>query len=996
MADIDAKHLQHALGRLAGAVKEGKFGDVNSIVFSLSQEQGTGAYSKQQAMMLWLTGYLFADTVFVCFADKMLVFTSKKKAEALKPPTEGSPIPCEFIIRNKADKDAANIKKVVETITAAGKRVGYLVNKRKLDQGPFLTSFYAALEKSAELVDASEQVAVLLAGKTDEEVAWTEVAATASSLAMNKEMKRSLLNNFGEPQPAAHEEIAAGVRESVENGKQAAKLKLSPHDFEVCYEPIVQSGKRLSLKLSVMSDERRLKPGVVLCSVGIKYKSMCANVGRTFFVEATKDQEENYKFALEMSEVLQKALKPGATLGDAHAAVVSFVQEKRPELVDHLPKTLGFSTGLEFRDSFLTIKANNQHKITANMTLCLTVGLQDLKSKKGEYAINIVDTVVVKESGVEVLTAKSKSTWDHCSFEFDQEEKETTTEDAVRELLKDEHRPKRQTTTSFASKEDQRREHQKELGRKLHEAAKRRLENEGDVSDEEEHKEEIVAYTSNKAFPKREAARLKIFVDSKHETVILPIFGIATPFHISTIKNTSYADDTQTPFLRINFATPGITTIRSGATAGQPSLVYLKEISYRGSAASIQAAHTGIKNLQSRYRQLERERKEREDLVEQADLVLRRDPNRRLVLRDLFMRPNTHKRAQGMLEAHENGLRYSSRKGDNVDILYSNIKHAFFQPPEHEVQILLHFHLKNAILIGKKQHKDITFYTEIGEVQTDLAMSRFQRSERDEYEAEQRERRMRRKLKQLFRQFFEQVERETDGKVQFEVPNWDLGFPGVPFKTTVHIRPTENCLVNLSEQPAFVLPLSDVERVHFERMDFRNRSFDMVFIFKDYKRKVQMISNIPMQHHDHLMTWLDDRNIKYTQATLPIKWNRVMKEVVENYSQFIEDGGWSFLEDEDEEEEQGEDGEPIGSDKEDSDFQVSEDELEEEESDEEEFEDDDFDDEEEEDEEEFVDDEEGESWEELERQAAEEDRKRAHNQHEERTSRQPSKRPKRR
>ena len=85
---------------------------------------------------------------------------------------------------------------------------------------------------------------------------------------------------------------------------------------------------------------------------------------------------------------------------------------------------------------------------------------------------------------------------------------------------------------------------------------------------------------------------------------------------------------------------------------------------------------------------------------------------------------------------------------------------------------------QNAILVGRKQHKDITFYTEIGEVQTDLSMSRFQRSERDEYEQEQRERRVRKKLKQLFRKFFEQVERETDGRVQFEVPNWELGFPG--------------------------------------------------------------------------------------------------------------------------------------------------------------------------------------------------------------------------
>jgi nucleosome binding factor SPN SPT16 subunit len=36
------------------------------------------------------------------------------------------------------------------------------------------------------------------------------------------------------------------------------------------------------------------------------------------------------------------------------------------------------------------------------------------------------------------------------------------------------------------------------------------------------------------------------------------------------------------------------------------------------------------------------------------------------------------------------------------------------------------------------------------------------------------------------------------------------------------------------------LTLSDVERVHFERVEFHLRQFDMVFIFKDYKRKVRI------------------------------------------------------------------------------------------------------------------------------------------------------------
>ncbi len=47
-------------------------------------------------------------------------------------------------------------------------------------------------------------------------------------------------------------------------------------------------------------------------------------------------------------------------------------------------------------------------------------------------------------------------------------------------------------------------------------------------------------------------------VDTKRDSVILPIFGLPTPFHVSSIKNTSYNDqDEEQVVLRINFAAPG-------------------------------------------------------------------------------------------------------------------------------------------------------------------------------------------------------------------------------------------------------------------------------------------------------------------------------------------------------------------------------------------------------------------------------------------------------
>ena len=62
------------------------------------------------------------------------------------------------------------------------------------------------------------------------------------------------------------------------------------------------------------------------------------------------------------------------------------------------------------------------------------------------------------------------------------------------------------------------------------------------------------------------------------------------------------------------------------------------------------------------------------------------------------------------------------------------------------------------------------------------------------------------------------------------------------------------CVLNF--QPPFVISLEDLELVHFERVQFHLKNFDMVFIFKNYHRKVAMINAIPMNMLDHVKNWL--------------------------------------------------------------------------------------------------------------------------------------------
>eukprot|EP00884_Botryococcus_braunii_P008699 jgi/Botrbrau1/17830/Bobra.0127s0074.1 len=215
------------------------------------------------------------------------------------------------------------------------------------------------------------------------------------------------------------------------------------------------------------------------------------------------------------------------------------------------------------------------------------------------------------------------------------------------------------------------------------------------------------------------------------------------------------------------------------------------------------------------------------------------------------------------------------------------------------------------------------------------------------------------------------VGRDLD--LDFEIPFRELGFMGVPHRTTAFIMPTVNCLVELIEMPFTVVTMSEVNIVNLERVGFNLRNFDMTLVFKDLTRDVLRIDAIPTKSLDTIREWLSSIGIKYYEGKMNLNWKPILKSIMEDPEQFIADGGWNFLDaeggedDEGEEDEEEEDQEfaPDSSEgEESSDDASSDDESLEEEGD-------DSDEDASEDEEE----EEGMSWDELEEEAIKEDRR---------------------
>lgn len=886
-------------------------------------------YLKSSALNMWLMGYEFPETIMVFMKKQIHFLCSQKKADVLRPveKTAKEAVGAEVVIHVKARSDdgTALMEAIFSAIHSLSKAdgqqvpvVGYIA--REVPEGKLLEAWAEKLKTADfQLSDVTNGLSELFAVKDDAELLNVKKAAHLTANVLKNYVVPKLENVIDEEKKVTHSSLMDETEKAILDPSRA-KVKLKVDSIDICYPPIFQSGGEFDLRPSAASNDELLyydSASVIICAVGSRYNSYCSNCARTFLIDANPLQSKAYEVLLKAHEAAISMLKSGNKLNAAYQAAFSVVEKDAPELLPNLTKSAGTGMGLEFRESGLNINAKNERIVKENMVFNVSLGFQNLQNqtsnpKNQNFSMLLADTVIVGKEKSDVATHMSSKAVKDVAYSFNEDEEEEERPKAKPEANGVDAFTSKTTLRSDnqESKEELRRQHQAELARQKNEETARRLaggrSGAGDNRNAAKTSTDLVAYKSvNDLPPPRDSM---IQVDQKNEAVLLPIYGSMVPFHVATIRTVSSQQDTnRNCYIRIIFNVPGTPfNPHDSNTSKFQGAIYLKEVAFRSKdSRHISEVVQQIKTLRRQVMARESERAERATLVTQEKLQLAGNRMKPIKLSDLWIRPafgGRGRKIPGTLEAHVNGFRYSTtRQDERVDIMFGNIKHAFFQPAEKEMITLLHFHLHNHIMVGNRKTKDVQFYVEVMDVVQTLGGGKRSAYDPDEIEEEQRERDRKNKINMDFQNFVNRVndhwgQPQFGGlDLEFDQPLRELGFHGVPYKASAFIVPTSTCLVELIETPFLVVTLSEIEIVNLERVGLGQKNFDMTIVFKDFKRDVLRIDSIPSTSLDGIKEWLDTTDIKYYESRLNLNWRQILKTITDDPQSFIDDGGWEFL-----------------------------------------------------------------------------------------------------
>lgn len=530
-------------------------------------------------------------------------------------------------------------------------------------KGPFVDEWKKAFSENCKDIEQVDIAQALSAGafsvKDETELRAMRTSSKACVALLTPYFLDEMSSILDQDKKIKHSALADKVFGKIEDtsfwktvelpNRQKMPSDFDPEQLDWILGPIVQSGGKFDLKWQSDSDDEPLHPGVIIAAMGLRYKSYCSQIARTFMVDPNKSQESNYRFLLAVHKLILNEIRDGVVVKDVYNKAYNLIRSKKPELEKHFLKNVGYGIGLENKDSTLILNGKNTRTLRDGMTLCITTGFSDIQNPDPQdknskvYSLVLTDTVRVTQKEVVVFTGEAPTDADATSFFFkDEEETQPTPKKEKKDPRVGAVATKNITSTRLRSErntapdedaEKRRRAHQKEL------AAKKQKEGLIKYADATAGKNGVEvkkfkrfeSYKRDNQFPSK-VRDMGIVIDQKNATIVLPVMGRPVPFHINTIKNASKSDEGDWSFLRINFLSPGQGVGRKDEQPFEDaSAHFVRSLTFRSTdSARYEEIANQISNLKREAVKKEQEKKDMEDVVEQDKLIEIRSKQHRL------------------------------------------------------------------------------------------------------------------------------------------------------------------------------------------------------------------------------------------------------------------------------------------------------------------------------------------------------------------------------
>jgi|SRR6266496_2469858 len=171
---------------------------------------------------------------------------------------------------------------------------------------------------------------------------------------------------------------------------------------QMAFPTIIAAGQRSALPHARASTAAISPRAFVVCDFGVILAGYCSDMTRTVHVGLPQPKARRvYNGVREAQQAALEAVKPGVIAGEVDRAARNLL--KKIGLDKFFTHSTGHGVGLEIHEE-PRVAAGQKKELKAGMVITIEPGAY----LPGEWGVRIEDTVVVTDTGCEVLTASSK------------------------------------------------------------------------------------------------------------------------------------------------------------------------------------------------------------------------------------------------------------------------------------------------------------------------------------------------------------------------------------------------------------------------------------------------------------------------------------------------------------------------------------------------------------------------------------------------------------